>query len=116
MCKLDPGLKAPLVSKVQPNGDKIAFNLNLVSELAPLQRGLSDDIDDIFSAGKAAKKAADEKKAAEEPAEVRAVQVAIVSTMVSTPRVERAWFQLPESTSLSSRWFQICNVHPIHRG
>ena len=29
-CKLDPGLKAPLVSKVQPNEEKRSFKLNLV--------------------------------------------------------------------------------------
>ena len=39
-CKLHPGLKAPLVSKPQPNEDELAFNLNLVSELAPLQLGV----------------------------------------------------------------------------
>ena len=38
-CKLDPSLKARPVSKVQPNEDKFTFILNLVSELAPLQRG-----------------------------------------------------------------------------
>ena len=38
-CELDPGLKAPLVSKFQPNEDKLAFKLNLVSELAPLHSG-----------------------------------------------------------------------------
>lgn len=34
-----PALKHPPVSKVQPNDEKHAFNLNLVSELAPLQLG-----------------------------------------------------------------------------
>ena len=38
-CKLDPGLrKSAWFSKVQPDEDKIAFNLNLVSELEPLHR------------------------------------------------------------------------------
>ena len=37
-CKLDPGLKAPGF-KIQPNEEKFTFNLNLISELAPLHRG-----------------------------------------------------------------------------
>ena len=36
-CKLDPNLKAPGFN--QPNEEILAFNLNLVSELVPLQRG-----------------------------------------------------------------------------
>ena len=38
-CKLDPGLKAPPVSKFDCDKDNTAFNLNLVSELAPLHWG-----------------------------------------------------------------------------
>ena len=36
-CKLDPGLKAPGL-KIETEKDNGAFNLNLVSELAPLHR------------------------------------------------------------------------------
>ena len=39
-CKLDPGLNARLVSKVQPNGKRnLLFNFNLIYELAPLHPG-----------------------------------------------------------------------------
>ena len=46
--------------------------------------------------------------------EVRAVQVDIIST----PCVESAQFQLLESTSLSSHWFQMstCTPTPRRRG
>ena len=38
-CKLDPSLKAPCFRSLNPESAFIAFNLNLVSELAPLQHG-----------------------------------------------------------------------------
>ena len=38
-CKLDHGLKAPGFLKVSTNEEKLAFTLNLVFELAPLQHG-----------------------------------------------------------------------------
>ena len=38
-CKLDPGLKAPCFQPFNPEIAYIAFNVNLVSELAPLHAG-----------------------------------------------------------------------------
>ena len=38
-CKLDPGLKAPRFQTFDTENDNSAFNLNLVSELAPLHHG-----------------------------------------------------------------------------
>ena len=38
-CKLDPNLKAHPVSKFDSENYNGAFNLNLVSQLAPLQQG-----------------------------------------------------------------------------
>ena len=83
---LTPGLESAPVSKVQPNGDTCAFNLNLVPELAPLRLG-------------------------EEKQHARSWQGGARLNASARPRVLKALvFKLVESTSLPTFWFQMSNL------